>query len=121
MVGLVRLLGIIMMLIGIAVLVRPALMKKMIAFVKVDKRVYWSGGIKTLVGIIFLLAATECKIPFVIAVMGILFVMSLVICLAMGDKKIKSWIEVWEAKTEDFVKVWSLVTIAIGALITFSA
>ncbi|MGB2599479.1 MAG: hypothetical protein WBB86_02480 [Candidatus Omnitrophota bacterium] len=121
MVGLVRLIGILLAIIGVVVLFRPEVLKQMISYVEKGKRTYWSCGIKTVIGIIFLLAALQCKVPLVIAVLGILFVSSLVICMMMGEKGIKAMIKFWKEKPPVILRLWSVLTLAIGLLIIISA
>ncbi len=121
MVGLVRFIGVLLALIGIGVFVKPDILRQMISFAKKPKRVYWSCGVKTLIGIIFLLAALQCKVPLVIAIFGILFASTIVICMMMKEKGMKAWIEFWEGRPDVVLRIWSLITLAIGALIIFSA
>ncbi|MFQ5952695.1 MAG: hypothetical protein ACE5JK_04740 [Candidatus Omnitrophota bacterium] len=121
MVALVRLIGILMMLLGVICLIKPDTLLKMIAHIRKGKRVYWSIGTKTVLGIIFLLAALQCRVPLVIALLGILFVSSLVVSLVIGVKGIKVMIEFWENQQPIVLRMWSALTLVIGLLIVVSA
>jgi uncharacterized protein YjeT (DUF2065 family) len=121
MVGLVKFIGMLLVITGVVVLVRPEVCKQMISYVEKGKRVYWSCGIKTIIGIIFLLAALQCKVPLIIAILGILFVSSIVICMMMGEKGIKAMIKFWKENPPVILRLWGVLTLAIGLLIMISA
>ena len=121
MVVLVRIVGMLLMLVGVVCLLNPEYLKRMIVFFIKGKRVYWSIGVKTIFGVVFLLAALQCRVPLVIAILGILLVSSLAVSLVIGTKGLKSMCEFWMERPSAVVRVWAALTLVMGVLIIVSA
>jgi len=121
MILLVKLIGILMLCMGVIYILNPALMKKMISFWKQDKRVYAGGLLRLLFGVIFLWSAAQAKLPAVIYVLGILMLLGGVFIFIMRLEKIKRMLDWWDKKPDSISRLIAILILAIGALVIYSA
>ena len=70
----IKIIGIAFILLAIVYLLKPDVMKALMEFFKQGRRIYFAGLIRFVLAIIFLLAARECDITWVIVAFGILFI-----------------------------------------------
>jgi len=121
MVILVRLFGICIAVMGIVFFTKKDALKKYIEFWK-DKKKIKSGGILAIaIGIIFLIADSECRIPLLITILGIWSVVKGVLLLTLRQKKIETYLDWWlekPAKTTRFLGVFALV---FGVVLIYAA
>ena len=121
MVIFVKLLGIIIVAFGVAYLVNPNIMKPYMAFWKKGKRLYMGAALSLLIGIIFLLAASQTRIGWFIALFGILALAKGIWLLVTPAEKLISMLEWWAKRPVAFLRVHALFAIAIGALLIYCA
>ncbi len=117
----IKSLGIVIALIGIVYLLRPDVMKWLMGFFKQGKRIYFAGLIRFALAVVFLLGARECDISWVIAAFGILFIIGGLLIFILGPEKIKSIIDWWQKQSTSLFRVIALITLAVGAIIIYSA
>ena len=120
MVILIKLFGIVVVIMGAAFLINPKLIKQYIGFWQQQKRLYMGGIIALLLGIIFLLAASQCKLPWVLMVLGIISIAKAIFIFTRGLKGFQPMMNWWLARPDSFLRVYSLIVIAMGALIIYS-
>ena len=117
----IKSLGIVFVLIGIVYLLRPDVMKWLMEFFKQGKRIYFAGLIRFALAVVFLLGARECKRFWVIFAFGILFIIGGLLIFILGPEKIKSIIDWWQKQSILLLRVIALITLAVGAIIIYSA
>ena len=117
----VKIIGIVIVAFGIAYLLKPDIMQFLMEFFKEGKRIYFVGLIRFVLAIVFLLAARECYITPVIALFGILFLISGLLIFALGLEKVKSIINWYQEQSILVLRLLALVTLAIGVVIIYSA
>ena len=113
----VKLLALVIIGIGVAVLLNPEIMKRMVSFWEKEKRLYGAGVLRILFGIILLLAASQCRVAWIIALMGILFLVGGIVIFALRLKKIKAILKKWQEKPLTVLRLLGLVALLIGTLI----
>jgi uncharacterized protein YjeT (DUF2065 family) len=119
MILIVRIIGIVISLIGLAFLINPALMKKFISFMKKADRIYAIGVLRLILGTIFIMAATAANCSAVIT--GILMVIGGVLVFALGKNRVTAVME-WYLKMPDSnMRLFAIVPVLLGTLILFSA
>ncbi|MHC4122512.1 MAG: hypothetical protein ACYSSI_02985 [Planctomycetota bacterium] len=106
---------------GILLLIKPQLIKPVISFFNKGKRTYLIGLIRTILAIIFFLAAQQCRIPLVITILGITLLVSGIICFVLKPDKLKSILSWWLERPPLIIRLMSIIVVAFGALIVFSA
>jgi len=117
----VKVVGIVFVLTGIVYLLKPDVMKRLMEFFKKGKRIYFAGLIRFALAIVFLLAARECDITWVIVAFGILFLIGGLLIFILGPGKIRAIIEWWQRQPVWLLRVIALIFLAIGAVIVYSA
>ena len=121
MAEIVRLIGLIAAIAGVVFIVKIKTLKQLLAFWDAGKRIYALGGIRILVGLILLLSAAQCRIVWVIFIMGIVAVISGATIFVLGVEKSKEVIKVWQEKPDKTLRSVSLIAIAIGLVLLYSA
>jgi uncharacterized protein YjeT (DUF2065 family) len=117
----VKIVGILILLIGIVFLLKPGVMKWLMEFIKKGKRVYFAGVIRFTLAIIFLLGASECSQKWIIAAFGILFLISGLLILILGPEKIRHILEWYQKQPVLIFRVIAVIVLACGAVIVYSA
>ena len=117
----IKIIGIVIVFIAIMYLLKPDIMKRLIEFFKQGKRIYCAGLIRFVLAIVFLLAANQCKIPWVIIVFGILFIISGLLIFTLGPEKLKTILDWYQKQSSLLLQVIALIALAIGAVIIYSA
>lgn len=117
----VKIIGIVIVALAIAYLLKPEIMEYLMEFFKEGKRIYLAGLIRFVLAIVLLVAARECDITPVIVFFGILFLISGLLTFIIGLERAKSIIE-WYQKQPVFVlRLLALITFVIGVAIIYSA
>ena len=117
----VKIVGIVVVFIGIVYLLKPGVLKSFIGFFKKGKRIYFVGLIRFVLAVIFLLAANQCKTPWVIIVFGILFMISGLLIFILRAERLKSILDWWQRQSSLLLRLMGLITLAVGAAIIYSS
>lgn len=121
MVILVKLIGVVIVILSVIYLLNPDTMKKYAAFWKKGKRLYTGAVISIIFGVIFLLAASQCKVAWIVAIFGILALIKGIALLMLGPKKAISTIDWWIERPYAALRLISLIPLIYGMLLIFSA
>ena len=114
-------LGIVILLLGIVYVVKPDVLRWLMGFFKQGKRLYLVGLIRLVLAVVFLVAARDCDITWVILVFGIVFLISGLLIFILGDKKVKSILDWWQKQSSVLLRILAVVTMAVGGGIIYSA
>jgi uncharacterized protein YjeT (DUF2065 family) len=117
----VKIIGIVFVCAGIVYLLKPDILKRMLEFFEQGKRIYFAGLIRFVLAIVFLLAARECDITWLIFLFGILFLISGLLVFLLGPKRLRPIFEWWQKRPPLLVRILSLLVVAFGVLIIYSA
>ena len=117
----ITIIGIVFIVLGIFLVVKPVIMKQMWKFFIKGKRMYLAGLLRFVLAVIFLIGARECDITWLIVVFGIIFLVSGLLVFMTKLEKIKSIITWWQNKSNAFLRIPAVVVLAIGIVIVYSA
>jgi hypothetical protein len=117
----IRIIGIVIVAIGIVYVLKPSVMKGLFEFFKKGNRLYIAAPIRLALGVVFLLGARECKQPWVIFAFGILLLISGGGILVLGPRKLRPVIEWFQGQSEILQRVIALIVLAVGVIIIISA
>jgi uncharacterized protein YjeT (DUF2065 family) len=117
----VKLFGIVIVVMGIIFLANPKTLKQYLLFWKNEKNLKKGGILSIAVGIIFLIAASDCRLAGLVTVLGIWSIIKGVLLLTFKQKKLLAYIDWWLEKSISKVRIMGIVALAIGALILYSA
>jgi uncharacterized protein YjeT (DUF2065 family) len=118
---LIKIVGLLIVLEGILFLFKPEFLKSLAEFFIRGKRAYIAAGVRIFLGIVFLLAASQCRIVWVVIALGLLFLLSGIIMLTIKLDKLKAMISWWRQKSAGFLRVMALLIAAVGIVILYSA
>ncbi len=117
----VRLIGVLIVGMGVAFLLKPKLYRQYVAFWQPGKRLYLGAILAILIGVIFLLAATQCRVVGFIIGLGILCLVKGVMLFTLGRAKIESILKWYQGRSLLVLRLIGLIAIAFGALLLYSA
>lgn len=117
----IQIIGIVIVAIGIVYILKPSVMNRLFEFFKKGSRLYVAAPIRLVLGIVFLLGARECKHFWVIMVLGILLLISGILVLLLGPRKLVPMIEWFQKQSEILQRVVALIVLAVGVVIIISA
>jgi len=117
----VQCLGVVKLLLRIVYLLKPDVMKWLMRFFKQGRRMYFAAVLRLVLAVIFLFAAHECDISWVIVTFGIIFIISALLIFALGAKRVKSILDWYQKQPALIFRVIALIVLAIGAIIIYSA
>jgi hypothetical protein len=118
---LVRLIGIFVVGAGVIFLLSPKTMRQFMAFCGKGRELYIAGILRILIGVIFLLAASQSRIAWVIVTLGILALIGGVTFFILGLERVKTMLSWWHVRSLLVLRILALLAIAVGALILYSA
>lgn len=117
----IQVIGIIIVAIGVVYVLKPSVMKRLFEFFKKGNRLYIAAPIRLALGVVFLLGARECKQFWVIFLLGILLLISGILVLVLGPKKLGPMIEWFQGQSEILQRVVALIVLVVGVVIIISA
>lgn len=121
MVLLIKLFGIVIVVLGIIFMLKEDALRSYIAFWKNEKRLKLGGIIAFLFGIVFLMAAPECRITWLVIVLGIWSMIKGVLLFAISPKKLFDYFDWWGKKSFSSIRYLGIVAIAFGVLLIYCA
>ena len=121
MLMLVRVIGVLIVGMGVAFLLKPKLYKQYVAFWQPGKRLYLGAISAILFGVVFLLATTQCRLVGVILAVGIISLAKGIMLFTLGREKIESILKWYQGKSLLALRLIALIAIAFGALLIYSA
>jgi uncharacterized protein YjeT (DUF2065 family) len=117
----IQIIGIVIVAIGIVYILKPSVMNRLFEFFKKGNRLYVAAPIRLCLAVVFLLGARECKQPWVIFAFGILLLISGILVLVLGPRKLVPVIEWFRKQSEILQRVVALIVLAVGVVIIISA
>ena len=117
----IKSLGMLFTLMGIAYLLRPNIIKKLMGFFKKGKRIYFAGLIRFALAVVFFVGARECRYFWIIFASGIIFLTGGLLIFMLGPEKIRRILDWYEQQPALIFRVIALIVLAFGAIIIFSA
>ena len=117
----IKSLGILFVLLGVAYLLKPGIIRELMRFFKKGKRIYFAGLLRFVLAVIFLTAATECRVPAVIGALGIIFLLSGVLIFLLGPERIRAIFSWYEEQPVAIFNFIATVVVIVGVVTIFSA
>ena len=117
----VKIIGIVFVFIAVVYLLRPDILKYLMEFFKKGRRIYFAGLLRFVLAVVFLLAANDCRIPWVIITFGILFIISGLLVFTLGLEKLKAMINWCQKQPALILRFIAIIALAIGAVIIYCA
>jgi len=115
----VTLVGIVQVAAGAMYLVRTQLLHSMLSFWAGGKRMYTGAFLSACVGIVFLLAASRCRLSFVVGTVGVIALIKAFLIFFLAGK-MTVYIKKLDSAGDRAVRAMALASIGIGALLIYS-
>ena len=120
MLALVRIIGIIMVALGIIFLLNPKIMRQFMAFCEKGRRLYIAGILRILIGVVFLSAASQSRLVGVMVTLGILLIIAGSTIFILRLDRLKTMLKWYYGRSLLVLRLIALIPIAIGVLILYS-
>lgn len=117
----IKSLGMLFVLMGIAYLLRPDIIKRFMGFFKKGKRIYFAGLLRFALAVVFLVAARECRYPWIIIASGLIFLTGGLLIFLFGPEKIRRILDWYQEQTALIFRIIAVIVLVFGAIIIFSA
>jgi uncharacterized protein YjeT (DUF2065 family) len=117
----IKIIGIVIVVISVVLLVKPDVMKRLLEFFMMGKRLYIPGLIRLALAVVFFLSARECDITWVIVVLGIIFLLSALLIFVLGPDKLRPMMDWYQRQSLTLLRIIAVLPLAIGAIIIYCA
>jgi uncharacterized protein YjeT (DUF2065 family) len=117
----IKSLGMLFTLMGIAYLLKPDIIKRLMGFFKKGKRIYFAGLIRLALAIVFFVAARECRYFWIIFASGIIFLTGGLLIFLLGPEKIRRILDWYQDQPVLIFRIIALIVLAFGIIIILSA
>ena len=121
MVMLIRLLGAVIVIMGLIFGIKPEVFQRYVKFWHSRKRIVAGGLISLLLGVIFLLSSSRCRVPLVITIFGIWAIIKGIILFVINEKKLNTYLEWWLRKPLSVIRLIGIISLTLGILIIWCA
>ena len=105
---------------GIAAVIRPDWIKRVVDFLVIGWRWRLSAAIKVVIGILFLVFARECRIPWVIIVFGILIAGGSLLVMTLEPVKVQKLMQFMQSRQLWVYRCWGVLAVIFGGLILYA-
>jgi len=118
---LIRLLGAVVVVMGLIFGIKPEVFQKYVKFWNSRKRIVIGGIISFLFGVVFLLSASRCRVPAVITILGIWAIIKGIILFVLKERRLSTYLEWWSKKPLSVMRLIGIISLAFGILIIWCA
>jgi hypothetical protein len=77
-------------------------------------------GLRLAVGVLFLYAASHCRLPQLVRAVGILELAGAALLLAAGPEPLQRFVAWWLDRSTVFVRAWCSAAFAVGILLAYA-
>lgn len=116
----VKAIGILILAAGIVFIVKPDLIRTLINFAMVGKRVYIGGIVRLVFGALLLLGSFKATIPWIPITFGALILLSGVTIFLLPITKLHQLLEWFKARTDNHIMIMSSISAAVGVALIYS-
>lgn len=113
----VWLIGALVSLWGFTAVLRPDWMKRMMDFFVVGRRFWAAAAVKVVVGVVLLIFARECRIPWVIILVGILTAGGSLLAMTFKPETVQKFMLWWQKQPFWLFRLWGVAAIIFGGII----
>ena len=118
--GLVKLLGIAYVALGVIFFLKPANVKKFCDYFMKEKQLKLWSVIAIAFGVMFLMAASSCAIPWIVAIFGILAIAKGIILLTPHKKKLFDMANNLVNRSPKDLRVYAVAVLLLGVILIYA-
>lgn len=116
----VSLLGLAVAAIGLLGLTAPAALIDLLARWRVLTRLPVTLGVRVGLGFFFLGAASHCRLPDLVRVVGVLELVGAAVLLVAGPGRLQRFVAWWLQRPFAFIRCWCSAALAFGILLVYA-
>jgi len=118
---LITIIGVLVIVEGLAIMINTAWIRPLLDFFAKGKRLYIAAGIRIALGVLFIYAASYCEHNRTILILGLIFLAAGIFNVSASLEKQKKIIEWWKPKPDYVFSLLGLLAVLIGLLIVYGA
>jgi len=118
--GLVSLVGFVVAAIGLLGVVAPMRLTGVLNSRRVLTGLPVTLAVRLLTGSIFVVAASDCRVPPLVRLIGLLELGGAAALLGLGGERLGRFVEWWLARSSSFVRYWSFGALILGTLVLYA-
>lgn len=113
--------GVLIVVVGFVVFVAPERLKRILEALEGRDRYYAIAVLRIAVGVIFVVSASEARVPAVVRLLGVVFIAAGILIPLLGAARVRAWAAWWLERGGGFIRAWALVAILLGTVILWAA
>jgi uncharacterized protein YjeT (DUF2065 family) len=117
MIILVKLVGVLIMALGLTIFASPTITQKIFSFFKEGKNIYYAGVFRVVLGVLLFLTAAKSTVPLAAIALGLMFLVSGIVVFAADTEKLKTFISSFSEMPTLVIRLLGLVATSFGILI----
>ncbi len=118
---LIVLFGIMICLVGLAILIFPVQFRNAMNKWTGQPRFLFAVIVRVLFGALLLSEAANLKFPLAMKIIGAISILAAVVLLLIGQERMDRFIDWWMRMTDNVLRVWSIFAFAFGAFLIYVA
>ena len=121
MIYVIKAIGIIYLAAGVILIVRPSLIRSIIDYFKVDKRIYIGGAARLVFGVLLLIATPQASFPWITGIIGVIITIAGIMIFALGVQRIHGVMDKMHAKPDNILRIPPAILAVLGILLIYAA
>jgi uncharacterized protein YjeT (DUF2065 family) len=117
----VKAIGILMVVVGVLIVVRPSTARGFINYAKVGKRVLYAAVLRIIVGVLLLASIPYVAWPWVVGVVGGIGFASGVTIFVIGVERCHRLLDRFVMFADKIIRGYAMLAVAIGVLLIYAA
>ncbi len=116
----VLIIGIVIILWGIWIVIKPGIVKAIITRLK-GPLVYLPAILRIALGVVFLISVRDCRIKWLIMAFGILFFAAGIVMFMIKPTKLRRFFQWWADRAPLTIRAIGIIAAAVGGVIAYAA
>ena len=117
----IKIMGGLIIIDGIVLLIKPVVYPKLVSFFTKGKLMYVALLLKATIGVVFLISALSCKVPWIIITFGVLILFGSLWMFTVKQEKLKRFLSWLQQRSPTFFRVIGLVCLVLGGILIYAA
>ena len=113
--------ALLIMLEGVALILRPQFYRHILRFFAKGKLIYLAGLLKIIFGIVFFISSLSCSKQWIIILFGILFLFGGMLLIFIKIDRAKAMLIWWEQRPDTAFRILGIAAIIVGLIVAYAA
>jgi len=112
--------GILLILLGLWILIRPQFIRKAIHVLAKGPLVYIPAAVRVVLGVVFLLAARETRVTWLIVAVGVFMFATGIIMFMLKAAKLRDFLGWWANRSLVTLRIMGVVLAVVGGIVAWA-